>query len=280
MTAFRLPSRLPSHLPSPPPAPSRVRRSGLSGAGAVLLAASAVVLATATTAAAHAEVTASDPRALARDVTLEFTSEAESAEAGIAKLRVVLPEGIPVDAVSLKSAPKGWKFTRTEDGYDLAGTALATGTDAEHSVTVKQLPDAKTLAFKTIETYGDGEVSRWIELPRAGEEKPDNIAPILELKPAAEGATPIDQGAGPSASPSPSVTASAPSPTATPAEDGADDGAAAADGNGTEGAEAAADDGDNAANLTGLLVGLVAAVVVLGIGALLWLKRRGRPGTE
>ncbi|MFE2937610.1 DUF1775 domain-containing protein [Streptomyces sp. NPDC059255] len=273
-----MPFRLPSHLPSPPSRPARVRLSGLSGAGAVVLAASAVVLATATTAAAHAEVTASDPRALARDVTLEFTSEAESAEAGIAKLRVVLPEGIPVDAVSLKSAPKGWKFTRTEDGYDLAGTALAPGTDAEHSVTVKQLPDAKTLAFKTIETYGDGEVSRWIELPRAGEEKPDNIAPILELKPAAEGATPIDQGTGPSpsASPSPSVTASAPSPTATPAEDGAED----ADGNGTEGAEAAADDGDNATTLTGLLVGLASAVVVLGIGALLWLKRRGRPGTE
>ncbi|MEV7869050.1 DUF1775 domain-containing protein [Streptomyces sp. NPDC088124] len=278
MTAFRLPSRLPSH-------PSRVRLSGLSGlsgAGAALLAASAVVLATATTAAAHAEVTASDPRALARDVTLEFISEAESAEAGIAKLRVVLPEGIPVDAVSLKSAPKGWKFTRTEDGYDVAGTALAPGTDAEHSVTVKQLPDAKTLAFKTIETYGDGEVSRWIELPRAGEEKPDNIAPILELKPAAEGATPIDQGAGddpgPAAppSPSPSATASAPSPTATPAEDGAED----ADENGTEGAEAAADDGDNAATLTGLLVGLVSAVVVLGIGALLWLKRRGRSAAE
>ncbi|MFI6696423.1 hypothetical protein ACIBLA_32660 [Streptomyces sp. NPDC050433] len=48
------------------------------------------------------------------------------------------------------------RSTATADGYTVGGTALAAGTNAEHSVVVRQLPDAKSLALKTVETYGDG----------------------------------------------------------------------------------------------------------------------------
>ncbi|WP_186356877.1 DUF1775 domain-containing protein [Streptomyces sp. SLBN-118] len=77
-------------------------------------------------------------------------------------------------------------WTPSEDGSTVGGKALATRTDAVHSITVTQLPDAKSLAFKTIETYGDGTVDRWIELPGGGAE-PENPAPVLALKPAAPG---------------------------------------------------------------------------------------------
>ncbi|WP_314245144.1 DUF1775 domain-containing protein [Streptomyces kutzneri] len=214
-------------------------------------------------AAAHAEVTASDPRALAENVTLSFTSEAESDTAGIAELKVVLPKGIAPDAVTLKDAPKEWKLTATPDGYAIGGPALATGTDAEYSITVRQLPDGKSLAFKTLETYGDGKVSRWIEVPTGGE-KVDNPAPVLELKAAAPGAKPIAPIASPSPAPSaaPSVQPSAAPPA--PAAPAASTGAQAA-------SEAAA-----AGNSTGAIAGAVAAVLLLVAAGTFWGVRRSR----
>ncbi|MFE2363278.1 DUF1775 domain-containing protein [Streptomyces virginiae] len=230
-----------------------LRRLGLAAAGSVVLLGIA-----AGPAAAHAEVSASDPRALAENVTLSFTSEAESDAAGIAELRVVLPQGIAPDAVTLKEAPEGWKLTATPDGYSVGGAALATGTDAEYSITVRQLPDAESLAFKTLETYGDGKVSRWIEVPADGR-KVDNPAPLLKLQPAAPGAKPI----APSPSPTPTPTPSA--PTAEPSSPAP---AAAPDARKAN----AADSGSG----NGVVVAVVAAVVVLGgAGAFRW-TRRGR----
>ncbi|MFJ1566715.1 DUF1775 domain-containing protein [Streptomyces erythrochromogenes] len=210
-------------------------------------------------AAAHAEVTASDPRALAENVTLVFTSEAESDTAGIAELRVVLPKGIAPDAVALGDAPEGWKLTATPDGYAIGGPALATGTDAEYSITVRQLPDEKSLAFKTLETYGDGKISRWIEVPTDGE-KVDNPAPVLELKAAAPGAKPI----APSPSPSPTPS-SAPSP-----EQSAAPSAPVAS------ASPQATSAEEAGRSTGATVGVIAAVLLLVAAGTFWWVRRSR----
>ncbi|MFE2548222.1 DUF1775 domain-containing protein [Streptomyces sp. NPDC059355] len=232
----------------------RLRRLGIAAVGAL-----AVVGVAAGPAAAHAEVTASDPRALAENVTLSFTSEAESETAGIAELRVVLPKGIAADTLTLKDAPKEWKLTATADGYTIGGPALATGTDAEYSVTVRQLPDEKSLAFKTLETYGDGKVSRWIEVPTNGE-KVDNPAPVLELKAAAPGAKLIVPG------PSPTPSSAAPSvrpPTASPSAPVA-----------SASARAAGD--EDAGSGTGAVVGAIAAVLVLAAAGAFWWMRRGR----
>ncbi|QLH21450.1 DUF1775 domain-containing protein [Streptomyces sp. Rer75] len=166
--------------------------------GAVSAAAIAATIAFAGPASAHAEVTASNAQALAKDVVLTFTGEAESESGGFTEVRVVLPEGIAPGDVTLDEAPKGWKMKSTKDGYALSGPKLAVGTNAVHKVKVRQLPDAKSLAFKTIETYSDGKVSRWIELPGDGPE-PEEPAPVLELKAAAAGAKPAK-----SPSPSPS----------------------------------------------------------------------------
>ncbi|MFF4426856.1 DUF1775 domain-containing protein [Streptomyces sp. NPDC001549] len=221
-------------------------------------------------AAAHAEVTASDPRALAENVTLSFTSEAESDTAGIAELKVVLPKGITPDAVTLKDAPKEWKLTATPDGYAIGGPALATGTDAEYSITVRQLPDEKSLAFKTLETYGDGKVSRWIEVPTSGE-KVDNPAPVLELKAAAPGAKPI----APSASPSPTPSAS-PSPTPSAAPSVQPSAAPPAPAAPAASTDAQATGEEEAGNSTGAIVGAVAAVLLLVAAGTFWWVRRSR----
>jgi uncharacterized protein YcnI len=165
--------------------------------GAVSTAAIVATIAFAGPASAHAEVTASNARALAKDVVLTFTGEAESESSGFTEVRVVLPEGIAPGDVTLDEAPKGWKMKPTKDGYTISGPKLAVGTNAVHKVKVAQLPDAKSLAFKTIETYSDGKVSRWIELPGDGPE-PEEPAPVLELKAAAAGSKPSASSPPPS----------------------------------------------------------------------------------
>ncbi|MEU0337511.1 DUF1775 domain-containing protein [Streptomyces bobili] len=137
-------------------------------------------------ACAHTEVAADRPTALARDATLTFTSEAESDTSGFTQVRVVLPDGIePVD-VKLEHAPTAWKFRAAPDGYTIGGPALATGADAEHAIRVRRLPNAEEIVFRTVDTYADGKVARWVELPtrKAESEQP---APVLKLRPAAAG---------------------------------------------------------------------------------------------
>ncbi|WP_329232070.1 DUF1775 domain-containing protein [Streptomyces canus] len=162
--------------------------------------AATAVLLTAVPAAAHTEVEADKAQALAENVTVSFHAEAESDTSGIKEVRVVLPEGIAPADVTYGEGPKGWKFSATDDGYTVKGAELKTGEGAEYSVVVRQLPDAEEVPFKTLQTYGDGHVDRWIELDENGE----NPAPTLKLKAAAPGAK--------AASPSPSAPAS-PSPT-------------------------------------------------------------------
>lgn len=228
---------------------------------ALAVAASAIVLATASPALAHAEVSASDSHALAKNVTLTFESEAESESAGFTEIRTVLPEGVNGDGIRLKEAPKGWKLKPTSDGYSVAGPALEPGENAEHSIVVEQLPDAKSLAFKTVETYEDGEVSRWIELPRDGEPEPENPAPVLKLRPAAPGAAEAAASASASASPSASSTPEGGTPSP-------DDSAPS---------EAAKSDDGSPWPTVAVVAGLCLAALA---GGVLVFKRRGRAETE
>ncbi|MFF0089916.1 DUF1775 domain-containing protein [Streptomyces canus] len=177
----------------------------VAAAGAVT-----AVLLTAVPAAAHTEVEADKAQALAENVTVSFHAEAESDTSGIKEVRVVLPEGIAPADVTYGEGPKGWRFSATDDGYTVKGAELKTGESAEYSVVVRQLPDAEEVPFKTLQTYGDGHVDRWIELDENGE----NPAPTLKLKAAAPGAKPASPS--PSASASPSPTPEKTTPAASP----------------------------------------------------------------
>ncbi|MFI0509891.1 DUF1775 domain-containing protein [Streptomyces sp. WSLK1-5] len=233
---------------------SRIPLSRLSVAAAA--AVSAVLLA-AVPAAAHTEVEADKAQALAENVTVSFHAEAESDSSGIKEVRVVLPEGIAPADVAYDKGPAGWKFSATDDGYSVGGKELKTGESAEYSVVVRQLPDAKEVPFKTLQTYGDGHVDRWIELDENGE----NPAPTLKLKAAAPGAKAVgpSPSASASASASPAPTAAQTTPEASPqaADTGKDDGG-----------------GLSAAAWTGIGAGLLVAVAAV----VLAVRRRGGAG--
>ncbi|MFE9885722.1 DUF1775 domain-containing protein [Streptomyces scopuliridis] len=143
-------------------------------------------------------------------------------------------------------------------GYTVGGPKVAIGEDAAYAVTVRQLPDAKSLAFKTLQTYSDGRIDRWIELeePAAGEH--GSPAPVLELKPAAPGAKP--------ASPTPAAEPSTAEPSS-PAASEPTDKQSSAEAT-TAGKE---DDGSSPV----LIAALVVVVLALVGGGLWWFRRRG-----
>ncbi|MFE0272493.1 DUF1775 domain-containing protein [Streptomyces sp. NPDC058992] len=237
--------------------PASISRACLclaTAAGAVLLGAGP--------AAAHVEVEADRAQALAENVTLTFNAESESDKAGITSLRVVLPKGIAPADVTYEDGPEGWTFGTSADGYTVKGPAVAVGADAEYSVRVRQLPDARELAFKTLQGYGDGRVDRWIELGASGDHGHGhghgNSAPVLKLEAAAPGAT--VKSPAPTASPTPATSAAArPAPEASPAS--------------TPAAGAAVESGGlSAAGWTAIAAAAVAVVAALAF----LLRRRSR----
>ncbi|WP_258314500.1 YcnI family protein [Streptomyces sp. Act143] len=80
-----------------------------------------------------------------------------------------------------RGPPRGWKPRTAADGCSVAGPALRTEVDVVHKVRIRRLPDAGQLVFKTVDTYGDGEIARWIE-PSTGGAEPERPAPVLKLK--------------------------------------------------------------------------------------------------
>ncbi|WP_327347817.1 DUF1775 domain-containing protein [Streptomyces europaeiscabiei] len=233
--------------------------------GVLTTAALAVAVATAGPAAAHAEVEAEGARALDQNVELTFSAESESSSAGITKLEVILPKGMVPSDIAYEEGPDGWKFAPTSRGYTVSGSKLAVGEDVEYVVTVRQLPDAESLVFKTLQSYSDGKVDRWIELEESegdghGHGHP---APRLDLKAAAPGAevvspTPSEEPttASPSPSSSPETSAETSAPSAEPAADSAD-----------------GDDGGSLAVPLG-----IGAAVLLALGGGLWWFRSRRGG--
>lgn len=231
--------------------------------GALTAVAFAVAVATAGPAAAHAEVEAKGARALDQNVALTFSAESESASAGIAKLEVVLPKGITPGDITYKEGPKGWKLAPTSRGYNVSGPKLPVGEAAEYVVTVRQLPDARSLVFKTLQTYSDGKVDRWIELDDSGgdDHGHGHPAPRLELQAAEPGAKLV------SPSPTEEPTTAAPSSDSASGEP--------TTGTSTPSAEPAADstEGDDGMPIA-VPIGIGAAVLLLGGGAGWWFRSR------
>jgi hypothetical protein len=168
----------------------------------------AAVAVTATPAWAHVQVSADKAQAGATNVTVSFNGEAESTTAGIKSEQVFLPDGISADQVHQGKLPAGWTFTTAPDSFTVAGPALPVGTDAVWSVVIDKLPvNATQLVFKTIETYGNGQVDRWITEQQPGQPEPEHPAPVLKLAAATPTTAPPTSAVPTSAAPGPQTSA-------------------------------------------------------------------------
>ncbi|GAA4682597.1 YcnI family protein [Phytohabitans rumicis] len=173
--------------------------------GAVL----AGVFAFAAPAAAHVTVTPEEAEQGGYG-RIAFRVPNESDTTSTTKLEVVLPEGAPVASVSTMPLA-GWtvKVERrtvsppidvhgsqvTEVVSKITWTAAAgggvkPGEFLEFPVSMGPLPDTDQMVFKVLQTYSDGEISRWIEEPTGSAEEPENPAPVLKLTPASASPSP------------------------------------------------------------------------------------------
>lgn len=210
-----------------------------------------------TPAFAHTGVTVEPAVAGAVNATVSFNAAAESTTAGITSLKIVLPQGIAPGDVTFVDGPAGWALQPDADGYVVSGPAVPVGRDVQHRVRVKQLPVVPALVFKVLQTYTDGRVDRWIEVPSAANANPENPAPVVQL------------AAPPGGFPN-GVATNVPSPASTNHGDDLSPGPAAT---GTDLGASSDEDDDGGSPLPWILAG-IAVLAVLAAGAYAMNRRK------
>ncbi|WP_405426751.1 YcnI family protein [Micromonospora sp. NBC_00617] len=194
---------------------TRLRRTATAAAALAFTAVATAVLGFAGPASAHVTV---NPKEATQGgyARVAFRVPNESDTASTTKLEVVLPENAPIGSVSTIPVP-GWTVAtekrKVDPPIDVHGSQLteavskitwtATGDAAvkpgqfqEFGVSMGPLPKVESMVFKTLQTYSDGNVVRWIDEPQPGGGEPEKPAPVLTLT-----------AAGPSASATPAATA-------------------------------------------------------------------------
>ncbi|KRE35961.1 hypothetical protein ASG73_14925 [Janibacter sp. Soil728] len=175
--------------------------------GAALTLALAALTASALPASAHVRVTP-DATASGGYAALTFRVPNESDKASTTKLAVTLPQDRPLASVSVRPVP-GWtakvtteklpekvtanELTLSEAPRTITWTAdstaagIAPGEYQEFAISAGPLPKPGTLTLPAKQTYSDGEVYDWSDLPKADGEEPENPAPSFEVTAAEEG---------------------------------------------------------------------------------------------
>jgi uncharacterized protein YcnI len=227
--------------------------------GLVAATVAAGTLAVAAPASAHVTVHPTEPTRGAR-ARVDFRVPNESDTESTTELAVHFPEESPISSASVGKLP-GWSvevtyrtldepieggqgeqisevvevITWTADNED---AAIQPGEFLEFPVSLGPLPEVEQLAFPALQTYSDGEVARWIDIPE-GDAEAENPAPVLTLAAAAA------------------------------EEGGEDNGTAASSGEGTEAAssDADSDSGSGAGTWLGL-AGLIAGLAGLALGGI------------
>jgi len=124
--------------------------------------------------------------------TLTFRVPTESDTASTTKIEVALPPELT--SARVKPHP-GWTYALARSGDTVTAITWTAGKDGaikpgefdEFDISVGPLPKTDSLTFKTLQTYSDGTVVRWIDPPAAeGQPEPEHPAPTLTLVPTSD----------------------------------------------------------------------------------------------
>jgi uncharacterized protein YcnI len=198
---------------------NRPLRTGFSAAMLASAACAVAVLGFAGSAAAHVVVTP-DQATAGGFARLSFQVPTESDTLSTTKVQVFLDTTHPLATVMTEPVA-GWTVTtgttklatpiKTDDGGTVTdavsqitwtasspASAIKPGQFLEFPVSLGTLPDnVDKLEFKTLQTYSDGSVVRWIDETPAGGPEPEHPAPVLQItKAAADGAATASEPAG------------------------------------------------------------------------------------
>ncbi len=176
---------------------AKIGRIVTVGSGSVLVA----VLATATPASAHVTVHPATVTAGSIDVELTFRVPNERDDANTVGVQVFFPTDLPLLTVDVQPVP-GWtskvdtktldKPVQTDDGpvsevvSDVIWTAtsggIAKGQYQDFPVAAGQAPTATgDLVFKSLQSYSNGDVVRWIQVATTQNPSPDAPAPVVTV---------------------------------------------------------------------------------------------------
>ncbi|WHM37674.1 YcnI family protein [Streptomyces sp. BPTC-684] len=130
---------------------------------------------------------------------VNFKVPNERDNASTIKLEVSFPADHPLASVQPEALP-GWNIEVTKSKLDKpltmhgkqineavtkvtwSGGKIAPGYFQKFPLSIGALPtDTDQLVFKAVQTYDNGDVSRWIEEQKKGAEEPENPAPVLAL---------------------------------------------------------------------------------------------------
>ena len=176
---------------------TRTPKTGLRRIAVLLTTATASLVAA--TAVAQAHVTVNPNTAAQGSYTkVSFRVPNEMETASVTTLEIDLPADTPVASVETRPVP-GWTAQattstlatpiQTDDGQVAqavtkivwTGGKIDPGQFQEFDVAMGPLPKTGQLVFKALQTYSDGSVVRWIDVPQAGQPEPDHPAPVLRL---------------------------------------------------------------------------------------------------
>jgi periplasmic copper chaperone A len=172
----------------------------------VVVAVATAVVASAGLASAHVTVSSSDASAGGFG-KLTFRVPNESDTASTVALRISIPEESAMASLRAQPVP-GWTVGTTTS--DLAtpleshgeqvtsyvsvvefraadGGGIRPGEFQEFALSGGPFPEADQLSFPTVQTYGDGTESAWIEPTVEGRAEPEHPAPVLPLTEATTG---------------------------------------------------------------------------------------------
>ena len=231
----------------------RVIASGVAAIAALVLVAAPV--------AAHNEW---EPETAAPGSIIDLTLfvEDEQPDAGTTTVELHFP--VPITVAALP-AVQGWTATLMDGelGGPATGVTWAGGPapgDVDLPIRLGPLPsEPGRLQFKTVQTYDNGEVDRWIDDWPAGAAEPPAPGPVLDLVPGGPGTIP--------ATTAPSTTTTAPTTTTTATTT-------------TEADEAASQDADDDSDSNVVPIVVAAAVIVaVAGGAFAFIRSRRSPHT-
>ncbi len=167
--------------------------------GLVTLCALVFVVLDAGVAGAHVTVSPSSLPQGTNDAILTFRVPNESATAAVTGLRIQFPLAHPIVLLN-PEAGSGWQvhavmtalpkpittddgtFTSTTSEIDWSGSTIPVGQFGEFNVLAQGIPTGTgELVFKAIQTYADGTVVSWIEVPDKAVPDPAHPAPTITL---------------------------------------------------------------------------------------------------
>ncbi|MES9520119.1 YcnI family copper-binding membrane protein [Streptomyces capoamus] len=173
---------------------------------AAAAAAGTAVLALSAPAFAHVSVQPEGAAAKGGFAVVDFKVPNERDNASTTRLEVNLPADHPIASVMPQPLP-GWKVEVTKSKLDKPltmhgekideavtkvtwtadGKGIEPGYFQKFPLSLGTLPEnTDELVFKAVQTYSNKEVVRWIEVPKEGQEEPENPAPVLQLSAATD----------------------------------------------------------------------------------------------